>query len=354
MRIILVGFGNVGQSLAEMLEYRRRELIGNYGLDLKVVAIADSGGAAVSEDGIDLSRALRVKRRCGTVSAMNGYGEEGLSALEMLESIDGDVAVEVTPTNLETGEPGLSHIEKALKMGMHVVTTNKGPLALYLPRLVDLAGRRGVHLRFSGAVGAAIPVLDFAEHCLHDDEVESIRAVLNGTTNYILWRMSENGLTMSEAIEEARRLGYAEKKISYDLKGLDTAAKLVIIAHQVMNRRASLRDVHVRGITEITPGDMVAAKKEGFTIRLIGSIDGGISVSPRRIRIEDPLCVDSAFNAVEFNCSYSGRHILIGLGAGARETANSIINDVIRISKAHPNPEAGMEDYPRQAAMRPR
>jgi homoserine dehydrogenase len=346
MKIILVGFGKVGQSLAEMLELRRSELIRNYGLNLKVVAIADSRGAAISEEGIDLSRVLEVKRRCGTVSALNGSGEEGLSALEMLEVVDGDVVVEVTPTNLETGEPGLSHIEKAIKLGMHVVTTNKGPLALSLPRLIDMADRSGVLLRFSGAVGAAIPVLDFAEHCLRDDEVESIRAVLNGTTNYILWRMSENGLTMSEAIEEARRLGYAERRISYDLKGLDTATKLVIIAHQVMNRRVSLRDVQVRGINDITPDDMLDAKKDGFTIRLIGSIDGGISVSPRRIRIGEPLCVDSVFNAVEFNCSYSGRHILIGLGAGTRETANSIINDIIRISQARPNPQPALRRIP--------
>jgi len=237
MRIILIGFGKVGQSLAEMLKFRHEELRKNYGLNLKVVAIIDRGGAAISEKGISLSEALNAKKIGGSVSTLKDCGKPGLQALEVLEEVEGDVAVEVTPTNLETGEPGLSHIRKALTLGMHVVTTNKGPLALSLPSLVDSAKRKGVLLRFSGAVGSAIPVLDFAETCLYGDRIESIRGVLNGTTNYILWR----------------------------------------------------------------------------------------------IRVEDPLCVNSAFNAVEFKYAYSGKHIPIGPGAGAKETASSIINDIIHI-----------------------
>ncbi|HIE18170.1 TPA: homoserine dehydrogenase, partial [Candidatus Bathyarchaeota archaeon] len=333
MRIILLGFGKVGQSLAEMLELRHDELRKNYGLNPQVVAIVDREGAAISEEGLNLSEALNAKKNGGSVSTLRGCGKPGLQALEVLEEVEGDITVEVTSTNLETGEPGLAHIQKALTLGMHVVTTNKGPLALSLPSLVELANRKDALLRFSGAVGSAIPVLDFAETCLYGDQVESIRGVLNGTTNYILWRMAESHLSLTDALKEAERLGYAERNVSYDLNGLDTASKLVIIAYHVMKRKASLKDVQVKGIGDITLKEILEAEKEGFAIRLIGSINEQITVSPRKIRIEEPLCVNSALNAVEFKCVYSGKHILIGPGAGAKETASSIVNDIIHVSK---------------------
>jgi len=314
-----------------MLKVRYDELRKNYGLNLKVVAIVDREGAAISEDGINLSEALNAKKNGGSVSTLKGCGKPNLQALEVLEEVEGDIVVEVTPTNLETGEPGLSYIKKALTLGMHVVTTNKGPLALSLPSLVELADRKRVFLKFSGAVGGAIPVLDFAKICLYGDRIESIRGVLNGTTNYILWRMSQGHLSLSEALKEAESLGYAERNVSYDLNGLDTASKLVIIAYQVMNRKVSLRDVQVKGINGITLREILEAKREGFAIRLIGSINKKITVSPQKIRIEEPLCVNSAFNAIEFKCTYSGRHVLIGPGAGAKETASSIINDIVHI-----------------------
>jgi len=330
----LIGFGKVGQSLAEMLSSRHNELRKNYGLSPKVVAIVDRGGAAVSKEGINLSEALNAKRIGGSVSTLKGCGKPDLRA------------VEVTSTNLETGEPGLTNIKKALTLGMHVVTTNKGPLALSLPSLVDLANKRGVLLRFSGAVGGTIPVLDFDETCLYGDQIESVRGVLNSTTNYILWRMAESHLSLSDALKEAERLGYAERNVSYDLNGLDTASKLVIIAYHVMKRKVSLKDVQVKGIKDITLKEILKAEKEGFAIRLIGSINKQIKVSPQKIRIEDPLCVDSVYNAVEFKCAYSGRHILIGPGAGAKETASSIIDDIVYISRKSLNPPSHVKEKP--------
>jgi len=264
----------------------------------------------------------------------------------VLEEVEGDIAVEVTPTNLETGEPGLSHIRRALTLGMHVVTTNKGPLVLSLPSLVNLANRKGVLLRFSGAVGSAIPVLDFADTCLYGDRIESIRGVLNGTTNHILWRMAESRLSLSAAFKEAEHLGYAERNVSYDLNGLDTASKLVIIAYHVMNRKASLKDVQIEGIKDITLKEILEAKKEGFAIRLIGCINEQIKGSPQKIHIEEPLCVNSALNAVEFKYAYSGKHTLIGPGAGAKETASSIMNDIIHISKKRLNAHSHVEENP--------
>ncbi|MBM4401275.1 MAG: homoserine dehydrogenase, partial [Crenarchaeota archaeon] len=325
--------GKVGQSLASMLEMRSAELREAYGLDLKVVAIVDRKGTAVSKKGVDISKALKVKRLKGSVSDMKGYGKPYLSALEALEEVDGDIVIEVTSTSLETGEPGLTHIMKALSLGRHVVTTNKGPLALSFSGLVDLAHKNGVSLRFSGSVGGAMPILEFAKRCLYGDKIESVRGVLNGTTNYILWSMSEKRLNLSEAVRKAQELGYAEENVLYDLEGLDTACKLVILANWAMGHKVSLRDVEVKGIRGVTLKDILDAEREGFAIKLIGSINRGIKVSPRRIPLKDPLCVDSAFNAVDFTCAYSGQHILIGRGAGGKETASSIIRDIVNVHR---------------------
>jgi len=331
--LILIGFGNVAQGLAEVLNSHAYTLKEKYGLNIKVTAIVDRSGAAVSEAGIDLAKALEVKRRLGSISAMKSIGKPGLSAVEVIEESNGDIVVEATSNNLESGEPGLTHIKRSLRTGKHVVTTNKGPLALALPQLLEIARGNGVELRFSGAVGGAMPILDFARRCLCGDEILSIMGILNGTTNYILWSMSERGITMSEAIAEARKLGYAEENISYDINGLDVASKLVIIANWVMGYEVSLKDVNVKGIGNVSLEDVISAKRKGFAIRLIGSISHGkIKVSPETIPLNDPLCVSSNLNAVIFECALSGRHLIIGCGAGGRETASSILRDIIGIS----------------------
>ncbi|MBS7634956.1 homoserine dehydrogenase, partial [Candidatus Bathyarchaeota archaeon] len=284
VNLILIGFRSVGQGIAEILRLRGPVLKEKHGLDLRVIAIVDRGGAAVSKVGLDLTRALEVKKLLGSVSAMKTVGKPGLSAVGVIEDLDGDIVVEVTSNNLENGEPGLTHIKRALASGKHVVTTNKGPLTLALPQLLDFAQRRHADLRFSGAVGGAMPILGFAKELLYGDEILSIRGVLNGTTNYILWSMSERHLTMDQAIAEARKLGYAEENISYDIDGLDTASKIVIIANWVMGRRISLRDVDIKGVRGISQEDLIKAKIRGFTIRLIGSISHDeVKVSPEEI-----------------------------------------------------------------------
>jgi homoserine dehydrogenase len=335
VNLILIGFGNVAQGLVEILNSYAYVLKEKYGLSVKVTAIVDRGGAAVSETGIDLAKALEVKRRWGSISAMKPIGKPGLSAVEVIEESNGDIVVEATSNNLESGEPGLTHIKRALRSGKHVITTNKGPLALALPQLLEIAWRNGVELRFSGAVGGAMPILDFARRCLCGDEILSIRGILNGTTNYVLWSMGERGITMNEAIAEARKLGYAEENISYDINGLDTASKLVIIANWVMGCEVSLKDVDVKGIGDISLEDVMSAKRKGFAIRLIGFISHGkVKVSPEVIPLNSPLCVSSNLNAVIFECIYSGQHILIGHGAGGKETASSIVRDIVNITSS--------------------
>lgn len=331
MRIVLIGFGTVGSHLAKILETKRGELVAQHGLNPKLVAAVDRAGAAIDPNGLDVEKILMAKERTGSVSGDPRIGQKGKTAAEVIETVEAEVLIEATPTNFQDGEPGLTHIKSALKKRMNVVTVNKGPLALALPSLLELAAYNGVSLRFSGAVGGGTPILDLARKCILGNKIRSIKAILNGTTNYILTRMTEGQIPMESALKEARTAGYAEADASYDLNGIDTAAKLAIIANWILGINASLRDVKVTGIKEITLEDVKKAAKENLYIKLIGSIDQELAVAPTPIPRSHPLCVNGALNAVMFDTDLSGEITLVGHGAGGPETASAILRDMIDI-----------------------
>jgi homoserine dehydrogenase len=333
MRIILVGWGVVGQSFAQIITHRKRELVKKYGFRPRIVATVDKKGAAINPKGLDLEQMLSLKKEKGTVSASSQHGRPDMTALEAIESVEAEAMVEVTPTNIEDGEPGLSHIKTAFKTGKHVVTTNKGPLALALPALTELADYNNVYLRFSGTVGAGTPVLEFAKKCLLGDKIVSVRGILNGTTNYILSEMDEKHITFQEALEAAQKLGYAEADPTMDVDGLDAAAKLVIMANWIMDKKVTLKDVKVRGIRDISQQTLEDAAKKGFTIKLIGSIGETLKVEPTQISRHDPLAVDGALNAVTFVSESAGEQTIIGRGAGGMETASAVLRDLLDIKQ---------------------
>lgn len=328
MRLTLIGYGVVGQSLTELLQRKRRSIVEHYGLDLKVVAIADSKGALVDLGGVNLSKALKVKREKGTVSADPHHGKPDFSSLDLIREVDSDVMIEVTPTNVDGGEPCLSHIKEALRNKRHVVTTNKS-ISLALPALLELANYNGVHLKFSGTVGAGMPILELGEH-LAGDRVTSIKGILNGTTNYILTRMEE-GLNFNEALREAQRLGYAEADPSMDVDGVDTACKLTILSNWIMGKRITLTDVRVNGIRSVTLKDVKRAVREGFSIKLLGQVNGDALVAPSKVSRRDPLNVSGVLNAVTLSLEAAGDVTITGKGAGGPETASSILRDLVAI-----------------------
>ncbi|MEM3736538.1 MAG: homoserine dehydrogenase [Candidatus Bathyarchaeia archaeon] len=334
MRIIIVGFGVVGQSFARMLSLRSSELAKKYGVRPVIVAVVDKGGAAVDVKGINVDRLLSTKRERGTVAADPHHGRPELSALEIINDAAAEVVVELTPTNINDGEPGLSHIMAALKAEKHVITTNKGPLALAFPALQELANHNRRLLRFSGAVGGGTPILDFAKKCLPGDAILSVRGILNGTTNYILSKMAMERVSFDEALAEAQRLGYAERDPSMDIDGLDTACKLVIIANCVMGLRVTLKDVRVEGIRKVTSKAVEEAAAKGYEIKLLGTINGALNVSPQLIPKGDPLCVNGVLNAVTYVSKYAGEETVIGRGAGGVETASAILRDLIEIKRS--------------------
>jgi homoserine dehydrogenase len=333
MRIILIGCGVVGQSFAQILVRREAELVKNYGFRSRVVAIVDIGGAAVNPKGLDLEKILSLRAEKDTVALSSEGGHPGMSALDVIESVEAEAMIEVTPTNIKDGEPALSHIKTAFKSGKHVVTTNKGPLALALPALTELAEYNKVYLRFSGTVGAGTPVLDLAKKCLLGDRIISIRGILNGTTNYILTEMDEKHVTFQQALENAQKLGYAEADPSMDVDGLDAACKLVIMANWIMDKKVTLRNVKIQGIRDVTLQTLEEAAKKGCTVKLIGSINDNLKVMPTQISRYDPLCVGGVLNAVTFVSEFAGEETVIGRGAGGMETASAILRDLLDIKQ---------------------
>ena len=177
--------------------------------------------------------------------------------------MEAEVLIEATPTNFKTGEPGFSHMKAAFESRKHVVTCNKGPLAMAYYALHELARHNGVQLRFSGAVGGGTPVLDFGKTCSMGDELVGMRGILNGTCNYILTKMEEEGLPFDEALEGAQKAGYAETDPSLDIDGYDSAVKLVITANHLLLSKAGIRDVKVRGIRGISSQEVIEDEEGG-------------------------------------------------------------------------------------------
>jgi homoserine dehydrogenase len=332
MRIILVGFGVVGKGVTTILARRYAEKVKGYGFNPKVVAIADIDGAVINPRGFKPEKLEAIKQRGYPISADPDFGHPGISALDVIDSVEAEVVVEVTPVNIKDAEPALSHITKAFKTGKHVVTTNKGPLALAMPALTELADYNNVYLRFSGTVGGGTPMLEFAKQCLAGDKILAIKGILNGTTNYILTEMSQNRVTFQEALSNAQKLGYAEREPSMDIDGFDTACKVVILANWILNNKITLKDVDRTGIRDVSLQALDDASKRGNTIKLIGSIDGdGATVKPTEIPKNNALCVSGVLNAVTFFTEFAGEQTLVGRGAGGMETASAVLRDLLDI-----------------------
>ncbi len=330
MRVILCGFGVVGQSLVKLLESRADNLYSAFGLKPRIVGVVDSGGGVADTAGLDSSALVSAKKR-GSVSAYAG-GRPGMAGAELVEDTEADVLIETTSSNYKDAEPGMSHITAAMRRKMHVVSVNKGPLALAFPSLMELAKYNSVSLRFSGTVGGGTPILDYAKNSLRGERIESFRGILNGTTNYILTNMA-GGMSFDAALGDARSRGYVEADESLDLDGLDAAAKLVILANWIMGMKVTMPDIKCTGIRDISESDIKRAASKKSAIKLVAVCDDDLYVAPQDVRVDDPLCVNGTLNGVSVVSEHSGTQTIIGRGAGGTETASSIIRDLIDIRR---------------------
>lgn len=324
VKIAIVGFGNVGRGLARVLAEKKDFLSRRHGLRFAVVAIAEKDGSLTSEGGLDLGRALRLplrKNACWT----------GMKSTEVLDSIDADMVVELTPGNMKTGEPGLTHIMKSLERGMDVVTSNKTPLALEFRRIMNYARKHGREVMYEATVGGAIPLINLYRSTLQINEIRNIYGILNGTTNFMLSKMSEENVDFEIALKEAQEAGMAESDCSYDVDGMDTAVKVIILANSIMERNISLHDMKITGIRDINSETIELAKKHGSEIKLIGDVRG-MEVSPRLIPQRHPLNISGVLNAVMLETDVAGDITMTGVGAGPRETASSLMSDILQLA----------------------
>ncbi|MDR2929499.1 MAG: homoserine dehydrogenase [Propionibacteriaceae bacterium] len=336
--IALVGFGNVNRTLAQIIGEDQERMAAELGFTLRVTGVIDLRlGAVIAPTGVDLSALLELEPG-STFAGLEGFRE--LSNEEFIRTVPADIVAEATYTNPADGEPAVSHVRWALESGKSVCTTNKGPVAFAAEELTRLAGERGVHFEFEGAVMSGTPVIRLAAGPLKGVGITGFSGILNGTSNYILGRM-EAGLSQMAAIEEAQDYGYAEADPTADIGGSDVRLKVMVLAHELLGVRLASSDVATEGITGITAEMIEQARAESKRWKLIGTArrdtDGVVtaSVGPRLLDDDHPLSgIRAATNAVTFHTRYLGDVTIAGPGAGRVETAYALLSDLIAIDAA--------------------
>ncbi|RJQ49897.1 MAG: homoserine dehydrogenase [Desulfobacteraceae bacterium] len=338
-RLILCGFGNVGRTFGRMIEDRREMVRMKYGLDLEIAAVVDIGGAAVAKEGaLPLDRLLRHVENGGPVESLEGFGFPGISGQEVLSTLNAEVLVETTPTNLKDGEPGRRHITAALNSGLDVVSANKGPLVLYFRQLMDLASEKGRRIMMSAATAAALPSLDVGLLCLAGARVLAIEGILNGTTNFILTRMRKEGCSYEAALREAQKMGIAETDPSLDVEGYDTRNKLVLIANRIFDKNFGTADVAVSGICGISGEDIERAGSLGKVLKLVGSAEFEenelkLRVEPRALDPDHPLSsIDFSEKGISYLTDTMGRVTVTGGKSSPVGAAAALLKDLIHLS----------------------
>lgn len=295
VRLILTGAGNLGQRFCRILFDKDALLQEHYGLRFVLVGVVDSRGAAYNHKGLDLAEILLLKATGGSVAKYGEGGRPDWSAQTLVEFAEADVLLEATPVNLQQrAEPGLSCIRLAMRHGMHVVTPNKGPLALAYRELQALAQAQRVQLRFDGAVAGGLPAINLGMRDMRGAIVQRIDAVPNLATGYVMDQVSA-GTPWEEALTRARQEGVLEGDGAWDLEGWDAAAKLVILANAVLGMPATLKDVARAGILELTPAELMAARDRGERYRLLACAerqpegDYRLSVEPVALGMQHPF-----------------------------------------------------------------
>ena len=335
VKIAIIGFGNVGRSLAKLIAFKGEDIEKKYGVRLNVVAVADSRGAVIREEGLipyELLKLCELPR--SYIFMYKPYGVSGASVEEVYSRIIPDIHVEVTPPNYKSGEPGLSNILYAINSGANVVTANKAPLVLKYDHIMQCAKQRGVLVKFKATVMAGTPLIDLLKS-LKGYSIEAVEGIINSTTNYILTEMHEDLIPYSDALKKAQALGIAEPNPDLDVRGWDAAAKLVIISN-VIGEPINLDDVERDDLSRIDLREVFKAIKENMVLKFIAKYkvkEKRASVKITKISKDDILSsVKGTMNAVRIRTDINDI-VLIGKGAGGIETAHAIMDDVLSIAE---------------------
>lgn len=334
MDIGLIGFGGVGQALIKLLIDKESYLLQQYNLKINVKYIIKSNGGIYNASGINLSEILKVIDENINITCHNEW-KDNLNINDIIDNNDIDTLVELTSTNIETGEPGLTHIRKSLENNINVVTGNKGPILLDYKKLKVLADNNNVELKVGCTTGGALHSINGGIYDIAGSKIQSIEGVLNGTTNYILSKMANDNVDYKEALLEAQKVGIAESDPSLDVLGYDTASKIIILSNVLMNSDLKLEDLKINGIEEVRLDNIEKAKVRGNKIKLIGKVykkDNLVKgyVTPIEIDENHPLyCVDYKNKGIYYKTDTLGDISIIGGASGTMNAAASILRDII-------------------------
>jgi homoserine dehydrogenase len=336
--LALLGFGNVGQSLARLLQRKAPSLSGDYGITFTVTAIGTGRHSlAVDSGGLDLEKALRLAAAGESLSVLTGRPAPA-DAFELLHLSGADVLFENTPVNYHSGQPALSYLRSALEMGMHAITANKGPVVHGYRQLTELADQVGRKFLFESAVMDGAPVFSLFRQALPAAELRGFRGILNSTTNLILDRL-EAGESLAQAIAYAQSIGIAETDPSGDVDGWDAAVKVTTLVTVLMGIPLLPEQVQRQGIREITPRNITAAADEGYRWKLVCSAyreGAGVRafVAPEMVPPSDPLYnVGGTSSIITFETDVLPQLTLVEGNPGPETTAYGLLADFINAAR---------------------
>lgn len=313
MKIAVLGYGTVGSGIVEVIRTNKETIEEKAGMPITIKYILDlrefPGDPAAHLIVHDFETILRDPEIGIVAEAMGGV------------------------------HPAFEFAKSCLESGKSYVTSNKELVACYGPQLLELARKNGVNFLFEASVGGGIPIIRPLKQCLTADEVQEITGILNGTTNFILTKMKEDGSSFDEALQEAQALGYAEKNPAADVEGSDACRKIAILASLALGRHVSYEEIPTEGVTKVTKEDMVYADKLGCVIKLLGTCqkqEGRIfaRVAPMLISKKHPLAmVNDVFNAIFIKGNMVGDLMFYGRGAGKLPTASAVVGDIVDAAK---------------------
>ena len=327
IRIALIGYGNVGKAFAEMLLRKEEYIRETFDAEPVITAICTaSRGAYVRPAGID-TRALT-----------DDMFDKRQDAFAVIESGEYDVMIELTPINIMTGQPATDHVRRALQLGRHVITANKGPIAWHYRELRELAKMQGVGFCHEATVMDGTPVYNLAKETLKGCRITEVSGIFNATTNFILTEM-EKGTSFEDAVAEGRRQGFVEADPAMDVDGWDASAKLTALMNVLMDVEITPLEIDRTGIGSITKEDIDAAKAQGKRIKLLcrGTVAGGKPVGTVRPTLVDerslPAIMDATSSYVTIDTDLMGATTVIEepFEPEIDHTAYGVLSDLFRI-----------------------
>jgi len=337
-RLALVGFGNVGRALAQLLETKREVLRAEHNFSTRIVGIATlRHGMAINPAGIDTATALQIARTGGDLAQLSTQPDPG-SILNFINTVPADVLFENSPVNHHTGQPAADHLRAAIGRGMHGITANKGPVVHAFESLTNLAREKGVRFLFESAVMDGAPIFSLFRGPLPAVEFKGFFGILNSCTNLLL-EMMENGRSFDEAVEYGRSIGITETDPSADIDGWDAAIKVAALTTVLIGSPLKPDQVDREGIRNIT-GEMIqAALQAGERWKLVCSariIDDRLEakVAPQRVSPRSPLySINGTSSFVQFELDTLPGLGILESNPGPETTAYGLLADLINAAR---------------------